>query len=80
MEEDRRTAREEVKPEIDEETMASRKMAEACLEEKKLTSVDRKPEVAQRDEVSKKDTKITPVGGLKKRHGDRKSAAGKMKE
>jgi hypothetical protein len=45
---------------------------EAYPEEKEPTSVDRKPEVAQQDEVPKKDAEIMPVGGPKKRCGYQK--------
>jgi hypothetical protein len=59
----------------DVKTMACRETTEACLEEE-LTSLDRKPEVAQKEEVLIEDAEIMPVRGSKKWHGDRKSAAG----
>jgi hypothetical protein len=40
---------------------------EERLEEEEPTSVDRKPEVAQEEEVSKEDAEVTPVGELKKK-------------
>ncbi|PNF29179.1 hypothetical protein B7P43_G11858 [Cryptotermes secundus] len=47
----------ETKLERDLETMACREMTEACLEEEELTSVDKKPEAAER-EVPIKDAEV----------------------
>jgi hypothetical protein len=49
---------------------------EACLEEKELTSVDRKPEVAQQREVPSEDAIVKPVKEWKRRHRGKKRAAG----
>jgi hypothetical protein len=57
------------------ETMACQAM-EAHLEEKGPTSVDRKPEVAQKEEVPFDDAEVMPVGEpRKKRRRDRKLEA-----
>jgi hypothetical protein len=52
------------------ETMACQEM-EARLEEKELTSVDRKPKVAQQREVPVEDAVVKPVKGRKKRYRGR---------
>jgi hypothetical protein len=66
----------ESKPEMDVKTMACQEM-EARPEEKKPTSVDTKPEVAQKEEVPVQDATVVPVGESKKRkrRGDRKLVA-----
>jgi hypothetical protein len=47
------------------------------IDEKKPTSLDRKPEAAQKEEVPKVDAEVVPVGEpKKKRRRDRKLAAG----
>jgi hypothetical protein len=66
----------ENKPERDMETMACRETTQARLEEKELTSVEMKPEVAQQEEVPIEDAEVMPVGELKKKmHRDQKLAA-----
>jgi hypothetical protein len=63
------------KPEIEEETMACQEM-EARLEGKGPTSVNRKPEAAQQEEVPLEDAEVMPVGEpKKKRRRDRKMAS-----
>jgi hypothetical protein len=58
------------------EILACRETVEACLEERKPTSPDRKPEAAQKDEVPVDDAEVMPVGEpKKKRRRDRKLAA-----
>jgi hypothetical protein len=65
----------ETKPETEIKTMACQEM-EARLEEKKLTSPDRKPEAAQKEEVPAENAEVIPVGEpRKKRHKDRNLAA-----
>jgi hypothetical protein len=59
----------------EEWTMACQEM-EARLEEKELTSVDRKPEVAEQREVPNEDAIVKPVKGRKRRHRGKKQAAG----
>jgi hypothetical protein len=60
------------KPEIEEETMACRESMDTRLEEKKPTSLDRKPEAAQKEEVPAENAKVIPVGEpRKKRRRDR---------
>jgi hypothetical protein len=51
----------EIRPETDEETMTCRDTTEACLEEEKPTSVDRKPEAAQKEEVPVENDVVKPV-------------------
>jgi hypothetical protein len=64
----------ESKPETEIKTMACQEME--ARQEEKPTSPDRKPEVAQEDEVPTEDATVMLVGELKKkRHRDRKLAA-----
>jgi hypothetical protein len=56
------------------ETMACQEM-EACLEENELTSVEKKPEMAQQREVPVEDAVVKPVKGRKRRHRGKKQAA-----
>jgi peroxiredoxin family protein len=66
----------EIKPERDVETMACQETTEVRIEEEKLTSVDRKPEVAEQREVPVEDAEVMAVGEpKKKRRTDRKLAA-----
>jgi hypothetical protein len=60
-------------------TMACQEMEER-LEEGEPTSVDRKPEVAQQQEVPNKDAIMKPVKGRKKRYRGRKQAVGRRGE
>jgi hypothetical protein len=55
------------KPEIEEETMAYQEIEAHPEEEKEPTSVYRKPEVAQKQEVPVEDTEVMPVGEPKKK-------------
>jgi hypothetical protein len=59
--------------------MACQEM-EARLEVKELTSVETKPEVAQQREDPIEDAVVKPVKGWKKRHRDKKQAAGRRGE
>jgi hypothetical protein len=70
--------------EPEEETLITRKEAMACQEmeerlEEEPTSVDRKPEVAQR-EVPNEDAAVKPVNGRKRRHRGKKQAAERCEE
>jgi hypothetical protein len=56
------------------ETMACQEMEE-YLDEQKPTSVDRKPEAAEEEEVPVEDAVVKPVKGRKKRHRGKKQAA-----
>jgi hypothetical protein len=64
----------------------TRKETRACqgmekrLEEEELTSVERKPEVAQQREVPVEDAVVKPVKGRKRRHRGMKQAAGQRGE
>jgi hypothetical protein len=60
------------------ETTACQEM-EACLEEEEQTSVEMKPEVAQK-EVPKEDAVVQPVKGRKRRYRGRKQIAGRRGE
>jgi hypothetical protein len=82
MEADRRTALEEVEPERDMKTMACRRTTEVRLEEKREpTSMDRKPEAAERREVPVKDATVIPVRKPKRnRRRYRRPTAGNEKE
>jgi hypothetical protein len=60
----------DLKHEMDIKTMACQEM-EVHQEEKKPTSLDRKPEAAQKEEVLAEDAEVMPVGELKKRCRDR---------
>jgi hypothetical protein len=62
-------------PNEEEGTMAFQEM-EARPEEEEPTSLDRKPEVAQKEEVPKEDAIVKPVKGRKRRHRGKKQAAG----
>jgi hypothetical protein len=63
----------EIKPETDMKKMVCRETTEARLEEKEPTSLDRKPEVAERREVPVGHSTVMPVGERKKkRRKDRK--------
>jgi hypothetical protein len=65
----------EIKPRRDMETMACQEM-EARLEGEQPTSLDRKPEAAERREVPLEDTEVMPVEEpKKKRRRDQKLAA-----
>jgi peroxiredoxin family protein len=57
----------ETKPERDMETMACQETTEAHLEEEEMTSLDRKPEVAEQREVPVEDATVMPVGEPKKK-------------
>jgi hypothetical protein len=61
------------------ETIACQEM-EAHLEEEEPTSVDRKPEVAQNEEVHVEDAVVKPVKGRKKRQRGKRQAAGRCRE
>ncbi|XP_023713483.1 putative uncharacterized protein DDB_G0292636 [Cryptotermes secundus] len=54
-----------------DETLTCQEM-EARQIERKPTSLDRKPEAAQKEEVPAEDATITPVGEQRKRRRDRK--------
>jgi hypothetical protein len=62
------------------ETMACRETTEDRLELKELTSVDRKPEVAQQRDFSVEDAVVKPIKGWKKRRRGKKQAAGRCEE
>jgi hypothetical protein len=69
------------KPKIEEETMACRESTETRLEEKELILPDRKPEVAQKEEVPTENAEVIPVGEpRKKRRKDRKPAAERRRQ
>jgi hypothetical protein len=70
----------ESKPKKDIKTTAYQEM-EARQDEKKPTSMDMKPEAAQREEVPVDDAKVMPVGEPKnKRRRDRKLAAERRRQ
>jgi hypothetical protein len=62
------------------EMMACREKTEARQEEEKPTSVDRKPGVAEHQEVPKEDAVVQPVKGWKKRHRGKRQAAERLGE
>jgi hypothetical protein len=51
---------------MDAETMACQGM-EACLEEEKPTSLDRKSEAAEERQVAEEDPEVMPVGEPRKK-------------
>jgi hypothetical protein len=55
-------------------------MTEARLEEKEPTSLDRKPEAAEHQEVLEEDAVVKPVKGQKNWHRGEKQAAGRRGE
>jgi hypothetical protein len=61
------------------ETLASQEM-EAHQEERKPTSLVRKPEAAEQREVPVEDAVVKPVDGRKKRHRGKNQAAGRRGE
>jgi hypothetical protein len=64
----------EATPGTNIETIACQEM-EARLDEEKPTSVDRKPEAADEEEVPVQDAIVEPVKGRKKRYRGKKQAA-----
>jgi hypothetical protein len=72
--------------EPEEETSITRKETIACqemearLDEEKPTSVNRKPEAAEEEEVPVEDAVVKPVKGRKKRYGGKKQAAERYEE
>jgi hypothetical protein len=67
------------KPERDMETMACRETMEAHLEEEELTSVGKKPEAAEQQELPIEDATVMLVGEPKRIwHRDRKLAAERL--
>jgi hypothetical protein len=69
----------EATPKRNMETMACQEMEER-LEEEEPTSLDRKPEVAQQQEVPVENAVVKPVNGRKRRHRGKKQAAERCEE
>jgi predicted ATP-grasp superfamily ATP-dependent carboligase len=68
----------ENKPETEVKTMACQEME--AHQEEKLTSLDRKPEAAEEEEVPVEDAVMKPVNGRKKRQSGKKQAAERCEE
>jgi hypothetical protein len=68
-----------IEPRRNMETIACQEM-EAHPEEEKPTSMDRKPEAAEEEEVPVEDAVVKPVNGRKKRHRGKKQAAERCEE
>jgi hypothetical protein len=74
-----REPEEELMPITQKETIACQEM-EACLDEEKPTSVDRKPEAAEEEVVLKEDAIVQLVKRRKRRYRSKKQAAGRRRE